>query len=111
VHVPFQRCDHFQLDFAFKVPPPDAVALLVGVLPGDADDQLVAQRPVAMTAQRDVHVDFTDLVPYLAYGIRWQRPHLRLATGQIEAVDRPSSRLPTNAARTDDGNRPRGRHA
>jgi hypothetical protein len=90
VHVPFQRCDRFQLDFAFKTWPPDAVAILDGILPGDADDQLVPHRPVVTSTDNEIHADFTDLTPYLAFGIRWRPPR---QTGRVRtACGAPSSR-------------------
>lgn len=90
VHVPFQRCDRFQLDFAFRTAPPDVVAVLDGILPGDVDDELVPHRPVVTSAENEIHAEFTDLTPYLAYGIRWRHPR---QPGRVRrACGAPSSR-------------------
>ncbi|AHH95935.1 hypothetical protein GCM10010174_25490 [Kutzneria viridogrisea] len=73
VCVPKYPCDRFQLSVRFAAGTmPQAVHLLAGVFQRDVDDTgPVVGEAVRPDAVGEVHAQFRDLTPGLAYGLRW----------------------------------------
>jgi hypothetical protein len=70
--VPRYPCDMFDLRVRFGVEqPPSRVLLLNGSFQRDVDDDLSPGKEMTLDFAGEVHVNFRDLSPGLAYGLRW----------------------------------------
>ncbi|GLZ39095.1 hypothetical protein [Actinokineospora sp. NBRC 105648] len=70
VCTPHGRCDRFELRVVFP-DAPSQVLVIDGVPNGEVEDDLAPRRVLPVGSSTEVGVAFTDLVPYLSYGLRW----------------------------------------
>lgn len=72
VCVPRHPVDRFELHVRFARPTPAEIVLLDNVFQDDARNRAVRGPALSPDGSGEVHVDFRQLAPGFAYGVRWQ---------------------------------------